>query len=78
MSHVCYVSQALTCTKTRYTPLVKHIFCLVVLTWKLQPHFQVHPITVLTNVPMRQILHKQDLMGCMTKWVPKLSDRFPV
>lgn len=39
----------------------------------LKPYFQAHPVIVLTNVPLHQVMHKPDLTGCMTKCVLELS-----
>lgn len=60
--------------EARYNPLEKDILTLVATTWKLKPYFQAHPITVLTMVPLRQVIHKLDLTGRMRKWVLELSE----
>ncbi|KAL6348223.1 hypothetical protein AAG906_003089 [Vitis piasezkii] len=39
---------------------------------KLRPYFQAHPITVLTNQPLRNILHKSDITGRMLQWAIEL------
>lgn len=41
---------------------------------KLRPYFQVHPITVLTNQPLRNVLHKPDISGRMLQWAIELSE----
>ena len=41
---------------------------------KLCPYFQAHPITVLTNQPLRNILHKPDITGRMLRWAIELSE----
>lgn len=41
---------------------------------KLRPYFQAHPITVLTNQPLRNVLHKPDILGKMLQWVIGLSE----
>nr|CAN74728.1 hypothetical protein VITISV_001869 [Vitis vinifera] len=41
---------------------------------KLRPYFQAHPIVVLTNQPLRSILHKPDLSEIMLKWAIELSE----
>lgn len=73
MMPIYYMNHVLAGVETRYSPLEKHIFTLIISAHKLKPYFQVHPITVLTNVPFRQIMHKPDLTGRMTKWVLELS-----
>ena len=47
---------------------------LKVATKKLRPYFQAHPITVLTNLPLRSTIHKPDLSGRMVRWAIKLSE----
>lgn len=74
MMQVHYVSHVLEWAEIRYSPLKKHIFNLVISARKLKPDFQAHPVVVLTNVPLRQVMHKPDLTGRMTKWVLELSD----
>ncbi|RVW28074.1 hypothetical protein CK203_097966 [Vitis vinifera] len=41
---------------------------------KLRPYFQAHPVIVLTDQPLRSILHKPDLTGRMLQWAIELSE----
>nr|CAN82191.1 hypothetical protein VITISV_017991 [Vitis vinifera] len=41
---------------------------------KLCPYFQAHPVVVLTDQPLRNILHKPDLTGRMLQWAIELSE----
>ncbi|RVX14162.1 hypothetical protein CK203_011368 [Vitis vinifera] len=41
---------------------------------KLRPYFQAHPVIVLIDQPLRNILHKPDLTGRMLQWVIELSE----
>ena len=41
---------------------------------KLHPCFQAHQVTILTNQPLRSILHRQDLFGRMLRWAIELSE----
>ena len=41
---------------------------------KLRPYFQSHQVTVLTNQPLRSILHKPNLSERMLKWAIELSE----
>ena len=41
---------------------------------KLCPYFQAHPVVVLTDQPIRNILHKPDLTGRMLQWAIELSE----
>ncbi|KAL6347536.1 hypothetical protein AAG906_026060 [Vitis piasezkii] len=41
---------------------------------KLRPYFQAHPVIILTDQPLRSILHKPDLTGRMLQWAIELSE----
>ena len=41
---------------------------------KLRPYFQAHPIIVLTNQPLRNVLHKSNISGRMLQWAIELSE----
>ena len=41
---------------------------------KLRPYFQAHPVVMLTDQPLRNILHKPDLTGRMLQWAIELSE----
>lgn len=41
---------------------------------KLRPYFLAHPITVLTNQLLRNVLHKSDISGRMLQWTIELSE----
>ena len=50
------------------------IFTLTVSAQRLRPYFQAHAIVVLTNQPLRAILHRPDTSGRLAKWAMKLSE----
>ena len=41
---------------------------------KLRPYFQAHPIVVMTDQPLRQVLQKSDASGRLVKWSVELSE----
>ena len=41
---------------------------------KLCPYFEAHQVTMLTNQPLRSILHKPDLSGRILKWATEPSE----
>ena len=51
----------------------KLILALVTIARKLRPYFQVHTIEVLTEYPMKQVLHKLETSGRLMKWAIELS-----
>ena len=64
---VYYVSKALLDAETRYSRLEKLALALVVTAHKLRPYFQCQSIKVLTTYPLKNILHKPELSGRLTK-----------
>ncbi|RVW59343.1 hypothetical protein CK203_091078 [Vitis vinifera] len=42
--------------------------------YKLRPYFQGYPVVVLTDQPLRNILHKPDLIGRILQWAIELSE----
>jgi len=60
--------------ETMYTMMEKFALAVVTSARKLRPYFQSHPIEVLTNQPLRTILHSQNQSGRLAKWPVKLSE----
>ena len=71
---VYYVSKALLDTETRYSLMEKLALAFVSASKKLRPYFQCHPIVVVTNYPLRNVLHKPDLSDRLVKWAIELSE----
>ena len=51
----------------------KLAYCLVLASRKLRPYFQAHPIKVLTDQPLRQVLQKPESSGHLLKWAVELG-----
>ena len=62
---IYYVSRALAHAETRYSKIEQTTLALRSTAQKLRPYFQAHPIVILTNQPLHNILHKPDLSGRM-------------
>ena len=71
---VYYVSKCMVDAETRYPDIEKLALSLIVASRKLRPYFQSHPIVVLTNQPLRQVLQKPELAGRLTRWAMELSE----
>nr|CAN67487.1 hypothetical protein VITISV_044189 [Vitis vinifera] len=71
---IYYVSRALADVETRYSKMELTALALQSATQKLRPYFQAHPVIVLTDQPLRNILHKPDLTGRMLQWAIELSE----
>ena len=71
---IYYVSRALADSETRYSKIEQMALALQSVAQKLRPYFQAHPIVILTDQPLRNILHKSDLSGRMLQWAIELSE----
>ncbi|XP_074374043.1 uncharacterized protein LOC141714422 [Apium graveolens] len=69
---VYYISQVLKDAETRYPRLEKFAFALVTTSRKLRHYFQGREIRVVTNQPLRKIIHKPDISGRLVNWVVEL------
>ena len=65
---VFYVSRMLLDAETRYNAVEKMVLALDNAKKKLRHYFETHPIIVVTDFPIKQILSKPDLSGRLTKW----------
>jgi hypothetical protein len=75
-SRIYFVCEALQGSELKYQRLEKVSYTLLLASQYLRPYFQCHPITVRTNQPIRQILHKPNLAGRMMIWVVQLSQYY--
>ena len=71
---VYYINKAMDNVEIRYSKMEQMALALRSTAQKLRPFFQAHPIVLLTNQPLRSILHKPDLLGRMLKWAIELSE----
>ena len=70
---VYYISKRLLDAETRYPELEKLALALIVASRKLRPYFHTHPIEVLTNYPLHQVLQKLEASGRLLKWEIELG-----
>lgn len=71
---VYYTSEAFLDVKTRYQPVEKYALALMALVRKLRPYFQAYPIEVLTNLSLRQTLHKLEASKRLVKRSVELNE----
>ncbi|XP_071686703.1 uncharacterized protein [Rutidosis leptorrhynchoides] len=71
---IYFVSKALSGSELNYLPIEKLLYALFVTSRRLRRYFQAHPITVLTDQPIRQLLYKTEISGRLTKWVIELGE----
>ncbi|CAL8082911.1 unnamed protein product [Prunus armeniaca] len=70
---VFHTSKALLDAETRYPKMEKLILVFVVSARKLRPCYQAYWIIVMTEFPLRSILHSPDASQRLMKWAIKLS-----
>ncbi|XP_077245991.1 uncharacterized protein LOC143885822 [Tasmannia lanceolata] len=71
---IYYVSKVLHDAEIRYQRFQKLVYALIMAARKLRPYFQAHIIKVLTDQPLRQVLHRLDISGQLVKWAVELSE----
>ena len=71
---IYYISKSLTDLETRYTMMEKLALAVVTSARKLSPFFQSHTVEVLTNQPLRTILHRVSQSGRLGKSTVELSE----
>ncbi|XP_071695454.1 uncharacterized protein [Rutidosis leptorrhynchoides] len=71
---IYFVTRVLQGAEANYPELQKLTLALVHTARKLQRYFQAHPIIVLTNKQIRQVLMKPEKSGRMAKWAIELGE----
>ncbi|KAK3039686.1 hypothetical protein RJ639_027027 [Escallonia herrerae] len=71
---IYYVSKVLQGAELCYPDTEKIAFAFLIATRKLRPYFQSHSITVLTDKPLRRILHKPNVSGRLVPWSIELGE----
>ena len=69
-----FIRKSLSEVETQYTRLEQVALALRVAAKKLRPYFQAHPIVMLTNLPLRNTVHKPGLSGRMARWAIEVSE----
>ena len=69
---IYYVNKRLLDTESRYE-LEKLALALMVTSRKLRPYFHAHPIEVLANYLLRQLLQKSEASDRLLKWAIELG-----
>ncbi|XP_076912542.1 uncharacterized protein LOC143570906 [Bidens hawaiensis] len=69
-----YISRTLADAETRYSTLKKLVLSLVQTARCLRRYFQGHPIHVLTNFRLQNVLSKPELSGRLAKWAIEFGE----
>ena len=70
---VYYVSKRLLDVELRYPELERLALALITSTRKLRHYFLAHPVVVLTNHPMKQVMRRPEVSGRLVKWAVELT-----
>ncbi|GJW26511.1 reverse transcriptase domain-containing protein [Tanacetum coccineum] len=71
---VYFVSRALQSPEINYIPVEKLVLALVHDSKRLKRYFQTHPIIIITDQPIKQVLSKPEIAGRLQKWSIKLGE----
>ncbi|GKD73641.1 reverse transcriptase domain-containing protein, partial [Tanacetum coccineum] len=71
--HIHYVSRSLQGAETNYAPMEKLTLALVHAARRLRRYFQAHPIKVITDSPIKQVLSNSEASGRLAKWDVELG-----
>ncbi|XP_074377026.1 uncharacterized protein LOC141718544 [Apium graveolens] len=71
---VYYISKVLHGAELNYSTTEKFALALITASRKLRPYFQAHKIEVLTDQPLRNILHSPKASGRLIRWAIELGE----
>nr|GEW02576.1 reverse transcriptase domain-containing protein [Tanacetum cinerariifolium] len=71
---IYFISRALEGPELNYSPMEKLVLSLVFVAKRLRRYFQAHPITVITDQPIKQVMTRPDVAGRLQKWSIMLGE----
>nr|GEX86806.1 reverse transcriptase domain-containing protein [Tanacetum cinerariifolium] len=71
---IYFISRALQGSELNYSPIEKLVLSLVFTAKRLRRYFQAHPITVVTDQPIKQVMSRPDVAGWLQKWSIMLGE----
>nr|GEX24553.1 reverse transcriptase domain-containing protein [Tanacetum cinerariifolium] len=71
---IYFISRALQGPELNYSPIEKLVLSLVFAAKRLRRYFQAHPIMVITDQPIKQVMSHPDVAGRLQKWSIMLGE----
>nr|GEV36573.1 reverse transcriptase domain-containing protein [Tanacetum cinerariifolium] len=71
---IYFISRALQGPELNYSPMEKQVLSLVFTAKRLRRYFQAHPITVITDQPIKQVMSRPDVAERLKKWSIMLGE----
>ncbi|GKA61397.1 reverse transcriptase domain-containing protein [Tanacetum coccineum] len=71
---IYFISRALQGPEINYAPMEKLVLALVHASKRLKRYFQAHPIIVITDQPIKQVLSKPEIAERLQKWSIELGE----
>ncbi|GJX15411.1 reverse transcriptase domain-containing protein [Tanacetum coccineum] len=71
---IYFVSRALQGPKINYAPMEKLVLALIHASKRLKRYFQAHPIIVITDQPIKQVLSNPEIAERLQKWSIELGE----
>nr|GEZ31903.1 hypothetical protein [Tanacetum cinerariifolium] len=71
---IYFISRALQGPELNYSPMEKLVLSLIFAAKRLRRYFQAHPIMVITDQPIKQVMTRPDVTGRLQKWSIMLGE----
>nr|GEU88642.1 reverse transcriptase domain-containing protein [Tanacetum cinerariifolium] len=71
---IYFISRALQGPELNYSPMEKLVLSLIFVAKRLRRYFQAHPIAVITDQPIKQVMSHPDVAGRLQKWSIMLGE----
>nr|GFA44304.1 reverse transcriptase domain-containing protein [Tanacetum cinerariifolium] len=71
---IYFISRALQSPKLNYSPMEKLVLSLVIAAKRLRRYFQAHPLTVIPDQPIKQVMSRPDAVGRLQQWSIMLGE----